>query len=305
MTRLIQVSGVIMDHIYWIDAVPAPGDEAVVRRSTLTPGGGFNAMVAARRMGMEVGYGGSLGEGPFADMITAALAGEGIARLRPSLAGMDQGCCTVLVDRGGERTCIASEGADGVVSAADLALLQTTPSDWLLLSGYALLYRQSREALTDWLERGPVGTLVFDPCPLIAELAERPRNAALTAAQWVSANRAEAETLTGEADPSRAAIALSDRPGGAVVRDGAKGCWLAQQGRAVHIPAYPVKPVDTNGAGDAHIGAFIAALARNEQPEAACALANCAAALSITEEGPATAPPLDRVLAAMARPPIP
>ncbi len=301
MTRLIQLSGVIMDHIYWIDAVPAPGAEAVVRRSTLTPGGGFNAMVAARRMGMDVAYGGTLGTGPFADMIATALDREGITRLRPVLPGVDQGCCTVLVDNTGERTCIASEGADGEVTAADLALVRPAPSDWLLLSGYALLYRGSRGALTDWLHSHPPGQLVFDPCPLVAALTEAARRAALHAAQWVSANRAEAAALTGMADPASAAVALSDRPGGAVVRDGADGCWLAQDGRAQHIPSHPVTAVDSNGAGDAHIGAFVAALARNEQPKVACALANCAAALSITQEGPATAPRLDRVLAELAR----
>ncbi len=303
MTRLIQLSGVIMDHIYWVEAVPEPGAEAVVRRSQLTPGGGFNAMVAARRMGMDVAYGGTLGEGPFAALICAALDREGIASLRPARSGMDQGCCTVLVDRLGERTCIASEGADGVVAAADLALIRPEPGDWLLLSGYALLYRGSRDALTDWLDRRPPGHLVFDPCPLVGELPARTRQAALAAADWISANRAEAEVLTGVARPDEAAIALSDRSGGAVVRSGADGCWLARQGRALHIPGHLVKVVDTNGAGDAHIGAFIAALARNEQPEAACTLANCAAALSITEEGPATAPTLDRVLAALGRAP--
>jgi sugar/nucleoside kinase (ribokinase family) len=303
MTRLIQMSGVIMDHIYWVEAVPAPGAEAVVRRSQLTPGGGFNAMVAARRMGMEVAYGGSLGQGPFAEMIAAALDREGISRLRPAMKGLDQGCCTVLVDRSGERTCIASEGADGVVTTADLALIKAGPSDWLLLSGYALLYQRSCEALTGWLQGGPPGRLVFDPCPLIGELPETARRAALDAADWVSANRAEAELLTGMADPARAAEALSDRSGGAVVRDGADGCWLAQRGKAQHIPGFPVKVVDTNGAGDAHIGAFIAAMARNDLPEVACTLANCAAALSITMEGPATAPTLDRVLAELARTP--
>ena len=74
-----------------------------------------NAMVAARRMGMAVAFGGTLGTGAFADRIAAALAGEGIDILRPRLAGRDQGCCTVLIDDAGERSFIASEGADGVV----------------------------------------------------------------------------------------------------------------------------------------------------------------------------------------------
>lgn len=300
MTRLVQLSGVIMDHVYRVRAVPAPGAEAVVHDATLTPGGGFNAMVAARRMGMQVAYGGTLGTGAFADRIAEALAGEGISPLRPRLGGLDQGCCTVLIDDAGERSFIASEGADGVVTDADLAALQVRPDDWLLLSGYALLYHGSREALTRWLRTSP-GRLVFDPCPQVAQIAPEARAAALGAAHWVSANRAEAETLTGHADPASAARALADRPGGAVLRDGARGAWLALPGAGVtHLPAFPVPVVDSNGAGDTHIGAFIAGLAAGHPPQHALLLANIAAALSITRAGPATAPTLTEVLAQVA-----
>ena len=302
MTRLIQMSGVIMDHVYWVEAVPLPGQEAVVRRASLAPGGGFNAMVAARRMGMDVAYGGTLGEGPFATVIEKALAAEGINCLRPPLPGFDQGCCTVLIDSQGERSFIASEGADGVVTPADLLAVRAETQDWLLISGYARLYPGSREAMTGWLAEKPVGTLVFDPCPQIAAIPQDSRDAALAAADWISANRGEATSLTGLADPGAAAVALSRRAGGAVVRDGPNGCHLAQGGeRAVHILGHRVTAIDTNGAGDAHIGAFIAALARGEPAMRACTLANIAAALSITEEGPSTAPSLDRVLAELAR----
>jgi len=297
MTRLVQLSGVIMDHVYRIRAIPAPGTEAEVRSSFLTPGGGFNAMVAARRMGMEVAYGGSLGTGPFADRIAQDMVVAGIAALRPRLKGLDQGVCTVLIDYTGERSFIASEGADGVVTDADLAALPLRPEDWLLLSGYALLYKGSRDALTRWLNSRP-GRLVFDPCPQIAAIPPEARSAALTAAHWVSANRDEARVLTGQPDPARAAAALADRPGGAVVRDGAQGAWLATAGQpARHIPAHPVKVVDTNGAGDTHVGAFIAALAAGHPPVESCRMANIAAALSITRAGPATAPTLSDVLA--------
>lgn len=296
MTRLVQLSGVIMDHVYRVQSVPAPGAEAVVRSASLTPGGGFNAMVAARRMGMAVGYGGTLGTGAFADRIAQALAAEGIIPLRPRLSDLDQGCCTVLIDDAGERSFIASEGADGVVTDADLASLPLVPGDWLLLSGYALLYAGSRSALTGWLLTRP-GRLVFDPCPQVAGVAPDALAAALQAAHWVSANRAEALVLTGQPDPARAAMALADRPGGAVVRDGAVGAWLALPGQdAVHVPGHKVSVVDTNGAGDTHVGAFIAALAAGHPPLDACRIANIAAALSITKAGPATAPSLTEVL---------
>jgi sugar/nucleoside kinase (ribokinase family) len=308
--RLIQLSGVIVDLVYRVEQVPAPGTEAIVHGAMLAAGGGFNAMVAARRMGMAVDYGGTLGTGPFADLVVAALAAERIGLIRGRLAGMDQGCCTVLVDRDGERSFIASSGADGVVSRADLAAVRPGPEDWVLLSGYALGYPRSREELTGWLRQPPPGLrLVFDPCPLVASLPPDASDAALAAAEWVTANAAEAEVLTGLPDPAAAAVRLAQgRPGGSLVRVGAEGCHLATpDGSVTHLPGHPVRAVDTNGAGDAHAGAFIAFLAAGRTPQDAARLANICAALSTTTEGPATAPHLKDVLEAAGevRPTVP
>lgn len=176
------------------------------------------------------------------------------------------------------------------------------PGDWLLLSGYTLAYRRSREALTKWLlAQGQRRRLVFDPAPLVAQLEPVTLKAALSAALWISANGYEARVITGEDDPARAAEALAaGRGGGAVVRIGAAGCWLAEAGRpAVHLPGHPARSVDTNGAGDAHVGSFIAMLARGEPPERAAAIANVAAAISTETEGPATAPDLQTVMRIM------
>jgi sugar/nucleoside kinase (ribokinase family) len=58
----------------------------------------------------------------------------------------------------------------------------------------------------------------------------------------------------------------------------------------VPVPGFLVDAVDTNGAGDAHTGTFVAALARGADALDAARTANAAAALSVTRRGPATAP---------------
>ncbi len=304
MTRLVQLSGVCADLVYRVQSVPAPGTDAVVLGpARMTPGGGFNAMAAARRAGLPVAFAGTLGTGPIADTCAAGLMAEGISVLRPRLPGLDQGVCTVLIDATGERTFIASEGADGEVGEADLAGLALAKDDWLLLTGYALCYAGSSPALTRWLAARPGRRrLVFDPTPQVAQIPEAARRAVMAAALCISANAAEAAIRTGCSDPAAAAAALAaDRPaaGGAIVRDGAHGCILALPGGAAQpVAPYPVTPVDTNGAGDAHVGWFIAMLARGETPARAARLANIAAALSTTVAGPATAPGPFPVLAA-------
>ncbi len=305
MGRLIQLSGVIVDHIYKVETVPAPGTEALVHDAALEAGGGFNAMAAARRLGMAVVYAGRLGTGPFADVVVNALEAEGISNLQPRMKEMDQGCCTVLVDRHGERSFIAMPGADGRFELANCEAIPLGDDDWFLLSGYALGYSGSRVALTAWLENFPKRLrFVFDPCPLVAQIPDHSRRVALDAATWVTANLAEAEFLTGLSDPERAAAALAaDRPadGGAVLRAGANGCYLAMPGRpVVHVSGFSVRAVDTNGAGDAHTGAFIAMLARGDDPQSAARIANVCAALSTTREGAATAPTIEEARVVLA-----
>ena len=52
-----------------------------------------------------------------------------------------------------------------------------------------------------------------------------------------------------------------------------------------HLPAFPVKPVDTLGAGDVFHGALALGLAEGLEIEAALRLAAAAAALKCTRSG--------------------
>ena len=290
--RLLQLSGIIVDLIYWIEAMPKAGDEAVVDDFAIMPGGGFNAMFAAKQAGMETVYGGAIGCGPLAEIVRNRLGKEGIAVLQSPLVAFDQGCSTVLVDRSGERSFIAREGADGLMT---LDVLESLPIDafaWTLLSGYALDYAGSRDAFRTWMaERKPPSHLVFDPSPVVAAILPETLRVVLACAAWISANRREAQILTGEADPMRAAERLAEgREGGALVRSGADGCVLATAGRVHNVPGYPAASIDTNGAGDTHVGSFIATLADGADPFEAARYANIAAALSTTQRGSSTAP---------------
>jgi sugar/nucleoside kinase (ribokinase family) len=292
--RLLQVSGAVIDLIYQVEAVPMPGNEARVFGFDLAPGGGFNAMIAAKRAGMEVSYGGPVGTGPFADIMLHGLAQADIPVLQVRNAELDQGCCTVLIDKSGERTFITSDGAEGAMDPKHLNRVAASNHDWVLLSGYSLNYPDCQAALVDWLMATDVKNLVFDPAPVVQTIPAAAIKAAIDRACWISANATEAGILTGEETPARAAEVLAagaPPQGGAVVRDGANGCYLcvARQD-AQHIPGFSVDAIDTNGAGDTHLGSFIAALSWGASAPDAARYANAAAALSTTRRGPSTAP---------------
>ncbi|MEM9048323.1 MAG: PfkB family carbohydrate kinase [Pseudomonadota bacterium] len=302
MSRLLQLSGAVVDLVYRVEALPDPGGEAPASAFAALPGGGFNAMVAARRAGLAVSYGGGLGSGPFAALVRNGLETEGIPPLRPADPDADQGSCVVLVDPSGERSFVSWPGAENHADPGELARLPAAA--WTLLSGYALCGRD-RAALARYAADLPRSTrLVFDPAPMVAEIPPAVLYPVLARTDWISANLAEARTITRAEEPGAAArslLRLCAHAEGAVLRAGALGCWLAQgrgAGRepaVIHIPAFAVQPIDTNGAGDTHIGAFIAALAGGATAPEAARFANAAAALSTTRQGPATAPDLSQI----------
>jgi sugar/nucleoside kinase (ribokinase family) len=117
-----------------------------------------------------------------------------------------------------------------------------------------------------------------------------------TGTHAAGADAAGADNARGAAEvAARLLAARNAHRAGVVVRDGGEGCVVAVDGRVtrVPVPGGPVTPVDTSGAGDAHVGAFAAALARGLPPEEAGRWANAAAARCVLARGPATAPTLD------------
>src|SRR5699024_5168936 len=81
------------------------------------------------------------------------------------------------------------------------------------------------------------------------------------------------------------------RPGAVVVvRDGDRGCLVFHHGRGTEIPAFPMTPVDTNGAGDTHTGVLLAERALGADWESAATRPKAAAASAGTRRGTESAP---------------
>lgn len=293
--RLLQMSGIVVDVIYVVDALPLQGEDIYAEQSLIAPGGGFNAMIAASRAGMDVAYGGTHGTGYWSDYLRQELGAAGIPLLQPQSPHGDQGTCVVLIDADRERTFVSKEGADGMLDDALLGTVDPTDFGWVLMSGYPLSHPGSRDHLHAWIGRLPEDArFVFDPTQAHGRIPQEILRTALQRADWISANASEAMAVTGEPSAAEAAqrlAVMSSRPGGAVVRCGRDGCWVSAGGEpADHIPGFAVDTIDTNGAGDCHVGAFIAALEQGQDAAKAARYANASAAQSTTRLGPATAP---------------
>jgi sugar/nucleoside kinase (ribokinase family) len=302
--RLLFAGEAFVDLMMWVPSLPERGGDLLATSSGVAVGGGFNVMAAAARQGLAVRYAGGHGTGPWGDLVRSALAREQIEVLRARDPRADTGFDVALVEPAGERTFVTSLGAESLPVPGGWDAFPAGPGDAVYVSGYGLAAPASGAGLATWAAALPGGvTLFVDPGPLVAGIPAGQLDPVLARADWWSCNQREATLLTGAGPPAEAARQLRARlPRGSVlVRAGAAGCVLVTGGEPLaEIPAPRVDAVDTTGAGDAHAGVFLAALAAGLPPAAAAARANAAAALSTTRTGPATAPAraeLDRFLA--------
>mgnify|MGYP001789142598 CR=1 FL=1 len=279
-------------------------------------GGGFNALVAARRMGAEAVSLSPIGDGPYSSLIQAALTREGITDLGPRIAGIDNGFCIAFTDRTGERTFISTKGAETMAPASAWADFVRTmhPGDVLYIDGYLMDHPANREAAEAALRVLPEGVRVLlDVSPVIGIPSALPSGDVIVSmnhreAQEIAQQRGDSSVHDRCREPreaARAMLSLLGRP--VLVRAGAQGAYVARPSEAAtstccqdptRVPTPRVDAIDTNGAGDAHSGVLAASLGHGIPMERALLLANCAGALSTTVVGPASCPTREEIEAA-------
>lgn len=272
-------------------------------RYALSYGGDtFNTAVYLRRLGVPVAYGTALGDDPFSDEIIALCQNEEIdvdliARVPDRLPGI----YLIKTDAAGERSFFYWRDVSparrlfDLPGSADL-VDRLQQFSLIYLSGITLsLYSDNGrrilfEALDAVRRRG--GRVAFD--------------SNYRALGWPDADAARAAfttimsridislpTLDDErllfGDEDAAAIVRRYRSAGAsevVVKDGPKGCTVADSGETVFVPTGRiVEPVDTTAAGDSFNAGYLAARLGGAAPAAAARAGHDLAAVVIQHPG--------------------
>jgi sugar/nucleoside kinase (ribokinase family) len=291
---MLHTGQVIIDLVMAVDKLPQAGGDVLAQSASFEAGGGFNVMAAAQRNGLPVVYLGRHGTGRFGDLAREAMNVEGIQIGIADRAERDTGLCVAITDASAERSFVSYIGAEGELSAEDLASVPAEAGDYVYVSGYSLLHAGKAQPLLDWVLMLPEGVnVVFDPGPLVDSPDAPLMQALLPRIDVWTSNSVEALKITGATDIAQALdrlVGYLPRDVLMVVRDGPQGCWISQGSERRHVPGFKVEAVDSNGAGDAHAGVFVAGLAQGLSAFDAACRANAAAALAVTRWGPATSP---------------
>lgn len=229
-----------------------------------------NAAVAAARGGARVALAGGAGEDAWGSWLRERLAAEGIdLRFFELVPDAQTPVAFVTVDAGGEPSFqIYGDAIESTVHAlGDRLEGAVEECEALFHSSNTLVGERERELTMAARERAQAlgRPVIFDPNLRLhrwrtaADAASR-ANACVPGALLVRTNRDEAELLTGEADPERAADALVKAGARMVVVTlGARGAILRGELRA-DAPGARAQALSTIGAGDAFTGVLMARL---------------------------------------------
>jgi sugar/nucleoside kinase (ribokinase family) len=252
---------------------------------SLVPGGGANTLFAASRLGLDIVPLGVVGNDNFGRIIIEGYRQEGV-----SVRGIEvrEGYNTlgVIVLNG-------PDGKHGYASMLSGSFARTVDLDALLtesravcLSGYMYAAEETREETMAFMQRARAfnKTIFFDPGPLELDPGLVEKTFALS--DVLALNSDEAARWAGASRLEDAARSLAGRcRGTVVVKSGEKGCYIFAGGSGRWHKGFDVKVLDTTGAGDVFMAAFMRGYIDGWDIDSAAILANAAGAATAAKQG--------------------
>ena len=297
-TSVCVVGSFMMDLVAYAPRRPRPGETLIGTDFSSAPGGkGFNQAIACLRQGAPTLFVGAIGDDALGAAAQAFAAAEGLPCRWQRRSDVPSAAAGVLVDDAGANVVVVNLAANerldpahvaaqaGAFAAAKILLLQLESN---LAAVAAALDLGARHGLLR----------VLNPAPMHADLDA----ALLTRCDVVTPNETEFALLCGgRTEPLEGLMRewVESQRQTLIVTLGSEGARAATaDGEMISVPAHPVVPIDTVGAGDTFCGYLAAGLDAGMPLEAAMRRAAVAASLACTKPGAQPAVPYDAEVAA-------
>lgn len=282
---MITVFGSInVDLVTRVKRIPSPGETVQGSDYSLIAGGkGANQALAARRGGAEVRMVGAVGNDFFSPAALRELEADGVDLSAVARRDGTNGLAVITVEESGENTIVISPGANGTISASSVPEAAYRAGDTFLFQ-MEVPFRETLEVANRARAAGARPLLSIAPyTPLTAE--------ELTVFDVLLVNEHEAADMARHLvipanGPQETTQALARQLGRTVITTmGAAGAVAATGDDTIHVPALPVTPVDTTGAGDTFCGVLAALLDEGADMQSAMRKAAIAGSLACAREG--------------------
>jgi len=249
------------------------------------PGGkGANQAAAAARLGAVVKMIGRVGRDAFGDSLLSTMKRDNVDTTYIRRDGrLPSGVASITVDAAGQNTIVVVSGANGELTAGDVAAGEAA------FVGAAVLLLQLECPLAAVeraieLAKKHGAQVVLNPAP-----AQMLDSSLLESVDYLVPNQTELALLTGIDDLTAtrraASHLLAHGVRRVIVTLGEEGALVLDGVADIHLPAHKVTVVDTTAAGDAFVGALAVALMEGRSTREAAAWGNAAGALTVTRPG--------------------
>lgn len=274
-----------------LPAFPALGTEIYAQQVNVVPGGGaLNGSIALRRLGVNVGWLGRLGNDFFSQFIDALLRAEGVDMSLVTRIDAPLQRVTVALSYPTDRAFVSyadptTEMVDRIFEAFDTITFRHLHFPGLVLDVRIpdLLDACHARHITVSMDcQHRLETLAL---PYVQEVLRR--------VDIFTPNTAEALYITETETLESAMAILSSIVPYVVVKRGGYGAWSRYQNTDYQSPALPVQVLDTTGAGDVFNAGFLAAFLKGHDPAECLRWGNYCGGLSVQGAGgTSTAPTL-------------
>ena len=180
----------------------------------------------------------------------------------PHLVGdrtRETGRLVALIDTDGERSFLTDRGANEALEAGDIPDALIEGAALIHLSGYSFFASSPRAAVLDVMRRAGDKPISIDPASaeFLREVGADKFLAWTRGAAILFPNEEEAAILASSVDPETQCARLAARYPLVVIKRGAAGCEAAAGEKRWRVNAPKTEAIDTTGAGDAFVAAFL------------------------------------------------
>ncbi|MEE3604225.1 ribokinase [Bacillus altitudinis] len=277
MSQIVVVGSCSMDLVVTSNKRPNAGETVLGESFKTVPGGkGANQAVASARLGADVYMIGRVGDDAYGQDIMSNLQAQGVRTtyMKP-VTEMESGTAHIILAEG-DNSIVVVKGANNEVTPHYVKdALSSIENIGIVLIQQEIPEETVEAVCTICSEKGiPV---ILNPAP-----ARKVSQQILDQAAYITPNEHEAALMF---DGLTIAEALRQYPNKLLITEGKSGVRYFDGSKEVLVPGYPVKAVDTTGAGDTFNGALAVALTEGNSLYDALAFANLAASISVTKFG--------------------
>ncbi|MCO4744172.1 MAG: adenosine kinase [Proteobacteria bacterium] len=277
----------LVDHAGW----QAVYDRIRDHKVTFDSGGSCaNSIATIGFLGGNATYCGQVGDDQMGAMYASRMTeatGQHALRFTGETA---TGKCLSIISADAERTMLTDLGAAVAMRGLGDFVEEVRTAKVTHFTGYTLLEGPMRGTTLEamlWAKQagGTVSLDVADPF-VVTQIRDLLWALLAQYVDVVFLNADEARALTDE-EPERAIETIAARASVStvIVKLGAKGSLVRQNGETTIVEADMVEAIDTTGAGDAYAGAFLYGYTKGWTPASSGALASAVAALTVSQIG--------------------